>query len=226
MPEGTSNLEQTTPGQWELEIHTNTGLCTVPPPGSARLYSIALPQTLADSAGHMVLMRLIDDANDIEREFSVQIPTRIAIPPAIAGTWFAPEFPDQGLLLNMLPSGALAVSWNTYDAEGNLGWFSGVGPTDPSEPTTLVELTAIASGHFAAPTTPPTPVTDWALLALENLRCGELLVGWLPHPDTGLEQGTMFLKQLTSSYSDNCDIAAYAAARVLTLEEIVPENVD
>lgn len=161
-----------------------------------------------------------------EIEWSEQLPQRASIPPAIAGTWFAPTHAEQGILINMTAKRELLVGWTTYGADGKQRWFSGIAPTVSDESTVIVALTDTGDGAFAGQLPNDAPQKDWGTLTIEYVACGEIEVSWNPKTNTGLQPGTATMQQLTQPHDAACDIEAYAAAlgQPLTIHELEIET--
>lgn len=199
-------------GRFRLAYDADTLLCGTPPPPA--LMAIPIPDAIDG-----VPVLLIDvERNHLSTSarsasWTMQVPARVAVPPSIVGTWFAPEHAKQGLLVTLTQRAEAAVSWNTYAADGTPRWLSGVAQTQPEDSTFSVALSDPGEGRFADAADTPSASTSWGELEIEYLGCGELQASWTPDASTGLEAGTATMQQLTAPYSDPCNLGEWATSQ-------------
>lgn len=197
-------------GVVELRGDSGAQLCGTPPPWDSYV-AVPIPAKIGDVTIRQLVVRLTDTGSGVVFEYSMSMPERVGIPPSIAGTWFAPQRAEQGLLFNVSRNAAggadLAVSFNTYAADGTQRWHAGVAPIDAEDPFVTIELTDTGTGVFGGTATTPDAMRTWGDLDVEYVACGELHVMWSPEAYTGLGLGAGGrMTQLTQSYGDPCDL--------------------
>lgn len=219
-------------GDVVLDLNSNNLLATLtfdtpqqicpglpPPDAPPRLYAFEIPEMIGEMRVGRV-EAVIDGVRGRDDYEHMSRPFAYGIPPSVVGTWFANSHFQQGFLITMTQRGELAVSWNTYDAEGEHLWVSGIGLTDPQSTLTYVSLVDTGGGTFAQHPGQAGPLEHWGTMALDYLGCGRLLATWTPAAYTNLHAGVAEFQQLTAPWSDPCDLAAYADAKGLTLQVI------
>jgi hypothetical protein len=210
----------------ELQYETDLFFCNLAPP---TIDAIAIPRQVDGVAVETLYsfneQRIFENGQPTGSNITSWIeslPPAVAIPPAIAGTWFSATHAEQGLLINMTAKRELLVGWTTYGADGKQRWFSGIAPTVSDESTVTLTLTDTGDGAFAGQLPNDAPQQDWGTLTIEYAACGEIDVRWNPKANTGLQPGTATMQQLTLPHDAACDIEAYAAAlgKPLTIHEL------
>jgi hypothetical protein len=209
---------------WTLFYEVDAAVCPGTPPPHGTVYAFPLPAEVGSRASDKLSIRLLDVGNsNALTVWRLPLPQRTALPPSVAGTWFAPTLTQQGLMLGYDAQSHLSVSFNTYGADGEPRWHSGIAPVPQDDAATVVPLRTIASGTFAGSAQPPAPVVPWGDIELEYVACGEMLVRWTPDAATNLAAGSATLAQLTGSFSDSCDLDAWAARRNSIVVVMEPE---
>lgn len=197
----------------ELAGESSAQICGLPPPGDYYV-AVPIPAKIGDVTVREVMIRLDDQGSDQVFEYAMRAPQRLGIPPSIAGTWFAPQRAEQGLLFNVSRNADgnadLAVSFNTYAADGTQRWLSGAVGIDAEDPSVTIPLIDTGTGVFGGTAQTPDEIRTWGELDVEYLGCGELDVMWSPEAYTGLGLGGGGrMMQLTQSYADACDLEGW-----------------
>lgn len=207
---------------WTLAYEVSASVCPGTPPPHGTVHAFPLPAEVGTRPTDTLWIKLVDvENNNTTTWWPLPLPARTVVPPSVAGTWFAPTLVQQGLMLGYDADAHLSVSFNTYDADGTPRWHSGIAPIPQDDAAIVVPLSTIASGRFAGGT--PAPVTAWGTVELDYVACGEMLLHWSPDPATGLVAGSADLTQLTGSFSDTCDLDAWAARRSSIALVVSPE---
>lgn len=195
-------------GVVELSADSGGQICPLPPPWDSYV-AVPIPAEIGGVQVRELVMKLTDLEGTVF-EYSLPLPRRLGIPPSIAGTWFFPWHSEQGFLINVSrnPAGSadVAVTFNTYGADGMQRWHSGIAPIDATDPTLTIPLIDTGTGVFFGTATTPDEVKTSGEIAIEYLGCGELHLLWDPEPYTGLRGGGGRPTQLTQTYSDPCDL--------------------
>lgn len=196
-----------------LEVHHDIGIACFRGE-RAQLFAIRLPPEVRQPSANLATRMLIHAAGspdgtvrtyDTDASWSgyyfepdYGASTARSIPPSVGGTWYAPAFPTQGLLLTLSRPG-LVVSWNTYDAQGAPIWLTGLTtPIASPNYTNRGQLFSTRGGVFAgAPATPPAQPA-WGEIEIEYLACGRLRVKWQPIDTQAYRSGETEMHQLTS----------------------------
>lgn len=192
-----------------------------PPPGAATVHAFEIPAEVDGTPVRRVTAD-IDAGRAGAQRIVLQRPSTLGIPPSIVGTWYAAGHVRQGFLITMTQRGELAVSWNTYDADGNKAWFSGIAQTQPGSSTATIDLLDTNGGFFGRHQQLITTPKDWGTVLLDYEGCGRMHMAWEPSAYTTLDAGEDDFTQLTAPHGDACDLPAWAAAtgRALDIVEL------
>lgn len=221
-PDGTPTLRvNAQSGLAELAFATvDDAICIgTPPPGSATVYAFEIPSSVNGTAITRVSVD-IDQGSANAQRMTLARPQTLGIPPSIVGTWNAAGHVRQGFLITMTQRGELAVSWNTYDADGNKAWFSGIAQTQPGSSNATVHLLDTNGGFFGPHQQLITAPKDWGTVVLEYQGCGSLHMTWEPSAYTTLAAGDDDFSQLTAPHGDACNLGAWVEAQGKTLDVV------
>lgn len=211
---------------WILEYEVRPAACDTPPYHDT-VYAFALPPGVGSSLAEQVHLRLIDaDTGDVATWTPLPLLPRVGMPPSIAGTWFNPDLPQQGLMLGYDQRFEIAASWNTYAANGTPQWLTGIAPTNRHQSYLSIPLHTVLAGDFTGTEADPGAIRPWGALTLDYVGCGQMVAHWTPHAWTGLSPGSAALTQLTGSFSESCDLGAWAQRNGHTLTTVVPELIE
>lgn len=167
----------------------------------------------------------IDEGSNRAQTIRLTPPQRLGIPPSIVGTWNASGHVRQGFLITMTQRGELAVSWNTYDAEGNKAWYAGVAATDPASSEVSMALIDTSGGFFGEQPQLIPALKQFATVTLDYLGCGQMHMTWTPAAYTTHAPGEDIFTQLTAPHGDACNLQAWAEARGVALRIVEPDLV-
>ncbi|MGQ0799815.1 MAG: cupredoxin domain-containing protein [Pseudomarimonas sp.] len=98
----------------------------------------------------------------------------IPINPGINGTWFDPNRPGQGFVLDVVPTiNSLIVGWFTWSATeaGRHDWISAIGPIAANGESATVDLQRSTGGLFNS-ATPPVVTTSIGSATFRFSDCG------------------------------------------------------
>ncbi len=121
-----------------------------------------------------------------------------------SGTWFDPEKPGQGVMLEVLEGGRALVAWYTFDVEGRPLWLYGLGEIG----THSVQATLHrASGGRFPPAFDPSQitVTPWGEATLTFTGCDAGSFAWAP-TEAGFSAGEMPLARITGLQGARCNL--------------------
>lgn len=209
--------------QWRLSYEVGPSTCDISAPNGT-VYAFPLPDEAGMVPGDVVVLDLVDTENNhATTVWHLPVPERVGIPPSVAGTWFNPEHAQQGLMLGYDENAAIAVSWNSYAADGTPRWLTGIAPAPLDASGLNIALNAIESGTFASSGATPADVESWGEIELNYMGCGEMVLHWTPDPATGLASGSAPLRQLTGSFGESCDLEAWVQRRGAVLTTLEPE---
>lgn len=167
----------------------------------------------------------IDEGSNRAQTIRLTPPQRLGIPPSIVGTWNAAGHVRQGFLITMTQRGELAVSWNTYDAEGNKAWYSGVAATNAASSEVSMALVDTSGGFFGEQAQLIPALKQFATVTLDYLGCGQMHMAWTPAAYTTHAAGEDIFTQLTAPQGDACNLQAWAEARGVALRIVEPDLV-
>lgn len=127
------------------------------------------------------------------RSASVTGTSAFAINPGLGGTWYNPDTPGQGFMLEVVPAAnSLAIGWFTWGpTAGDHFWMSGLGPINGD--TATVELLRSSNGLFNRPA--PVGSTPTGSATFRFTDCTRGTVNF-QRADTG-ESGTIPIVRLT-----------------------------
>ena len=225
-PDGTPTLHvDADSGLAELSFDTvDDPICIgTPPPGSATIHAFEIPSSVNGTSVTRVTVD-IDAGSDDAQHMTLARPQTLGIPPSIVGTWNAAGHVRQGFLITMTQRGELAVSWNTYDAEGNKAWFSGIAQTQPGSSQVIVDLLDTNGGFFGPHQQLITSPKAWGTVVLDYQGCGSLHMTWDPADYTTLDAGEDAFNQLTAPHGDACNLQGWADATGRTLHVVETEQ--
>lgn len=135
----------------------------------------------------------------------------------VGGLWFDPAASGQGLQLDVLSGGRAAVTWYTYDADGEPLWLFGLGRVQGN--AIEAEVGSARGGRFITDGEQPNPAfTARGQLRIEFDGCDSAT---LVYEDLGggLADGTRPLQRLTSPQGTRCNAEEeFAEQRVLVFE--------
>lgn len=141
----------------------------------------------------------------------------VAIRGDFSGTWFDPDRPGQGVMLEVFGGGRATVAWYTFDADGAPLWLYGVGALDGA--TVHVQLQYVSGGVFPpAEQTGDVVVAPWGEATLHFTGCNAGSIEWAAFTDE-VEPGAMPLTRATGIHGTRCNVEeTFAEQRVFAFE--------
>jgi hypothetical protein len=229
-------------GGWSVEIGEQIDLPCIFTPGNVYTNAVSIPDAvLADGNLTLEVRRMRADGG-VDRDF-VDVLRTPHLPASVSGTWTNERMPGQGLWLTVtaLPSGhpldtpigrqellvaGLAVSWSTFDEQGQPLWLVGAArmPESPGTPASVqrrvrVPLVEGRDGAFASDARQPL-TRAWGEIEIEYLGCGRVRAQWRSLDPQRFPHGSAIFHQLSITPHHGCALSAGNAARLGTLREI------
>ena len=115
--------------------------------------------------------------------------------PRIAGTWYAPSHPGQGLTLQTQPSGELVLGWYTFNAAGEPAWILAQGTGTGRE--AMLQALTTAGGVFPSMPGAAAAATPWGTVDVEFTDCNHLTLAWATDVPN-FADGSIEMTRLTS----------------------------
>ncbi len=135
----------------------------------------------------------------------------------IGGLWFTPESDGQGLQIDVLDAGRVALTWYTFDAEGNPLWLFGLGKAEDG--AVEVPLSRASGGRFVTlPEQPAAQFSAAGMLRVDFAGCTQATLSYVGQ-GSGLPDGELALQRLTSVQGARCNVEEeFDEQRVLVFE--------
>lgn len=135
----------------------------------------------------------------------------------IGGLWFSPASDGQGLQIDVLDGGRVALTWYTFDADGEPLWLFGLGKA--LDGAVEVDLSRASGGRFI--TLPAQEAPQFSAAGRLRVDFAGCTKGTLRYTDAGagLPDGQVALERLSSAQGARCNAEEeFAEQRILSFE--------